>query len=489
MKNERQLRITKSQLENFKEHLSLIESEKEKGAVSPLLETEENAIRTQIVELEEQIHEYETIWGSGVLIPTLETVEDIPKALIKARLSLGISQKDFAELVGLKEQQIQRYESTDYETASLSRIQELVDVLDLKLSDDIELPSDDISLREFFRKMRKVGIDKEFVINRLLTPQASVKIQENKDDMTLSNIGIQVLGHIAKIFGWTPREILENKFLDINTRSLGIVRFKVPKRVNESRLIAFTSYANYLIQIILRATQHLPKKQLPSDPIDIHRLITRSYGSITIENVLRYFWDLGVPVISVDDPGAFHGVYFREKGRNIIFLKHRTKSQDIWLFSLFHEFWHAIQHQEDADETLIELHDFNNIFSREIYLDEEEIKASLFAAAALLGRKPDDLLHRCLKEAANDIYKLKQAVIIVAKQEKISTGVLANYIAFRLKIEKGIDWWGTARNLQELNPDIQRITRDVLLDYVDLSQISGLDLDLLRRALITSKNK
>ena len=59
----------------------------------------------------------------------LAAVDELPTVLIKARISQGLSQKDLAERIGLKEQQIQRYEATDYASASLSRIKEVASAL------------------------------------------------------------------------------------------------------------------------------------------------------------------------------------------------------------------------------------------------------------------------------------------------------------------------------------------------------------------------
>ena len=44
--------------------------------------------------------------------------------------------------VGLKEQQIQRYEETDYASASFSRLQEIIKVLGLDIEEKIFLPKD-----------------------------------------------------------------------------------------------------------------------------------------------------------------------------------------------------------------------------------------------------------------------------------------------------------------------------------------------------------
>ena len=64
-----------------------------------------------------------------IRLDSLGTVAELPATLIKARIARGLSQKDLADRIGLKEQQIQRYEATDYASASLTRIKEFVSAL------------------------------------------------------------------------------------------------------------------------------------------------------------------------------------------------------------------------------------------------------------------------------------------------------------------------------------------------------------------------
>ena len=77
IKNERQLRITKSKLEDFKEYLSLLLKSKKDSKIPELTDIEENAIRWQIRELEDQIEEYESLWDSHKPIPLLENFQNV----------------------------------------------------------------------------------------------------------------------------------------------------------------------------------------------------------------------------------------------------------------------------------------------------------------------------------------------------------------------------------------------------------------------------
>ncbi|MFH2111410.1 MAG: helix-turn-helix transcriptional regulator, partial [Candidatus Bathyarchaeota archaeon] len=159
--NERQLKINKAQLREFKKHLEKIQKVR-KDENLELLKLEEEAIQNQIKEFDIQINEYEKIWNSKTPIPKLLSINDIPKALIRARLSQGMSQKEFANKIGLKEQQIQRYEADEYESASLARIKEFADFFNIKLQDETDIPSSTITFQDFVKNMKKAGFDNDF---------------------------------------------------------------------------------------------------------------------------------------------------------------------------------------------------------------------------------------------------------------------------------------------------------------------------------------
>jgi ribosome-binding protein aMBF1 (putative translation factor)/Zn-dependent peptidase ImmA (M78 family) len=479
IKNERQLKITKSQLEKFKKHLSLIES-LDSVKITQLIKCEEEAVREQIRLFENEITEYQSIWASKKTIPILESIERIPHALIEARLSLGLSQKDLAERVGLKEQQIQRYEATEFETASFARIKELIKALDLKTSEKINLLDERLTYGDLFNRFEEMGLDRDLLYNRILPPQISAHLQEVKKDTAIDSMGVEAVDYLSSIYLLTPDKILSLQPVELNLAGLGNVRFKIRKKFRENFTTAYTIYAHYLALLVLQASHDLPIEKLPTDPYEIRKHILERFGSINLKNAIRYVWSLGVPVISLNDPGAFQGAFFQEGGRGAILLKSRTKSHARWQFDLFHEFWHAASHQSTKSNQIIEIEDFSDLKADSI--SKEEVEASLFAGAVLLGRSPDKLVKMCLKEADNDLVKLKQAVKKIARTENVPVDVLANCVAFRLSQEKH-DWWGPAENLQEQKTDIPGIVKDTLLEYINLDTISQLDLELLTRAL------
>ena len=135
IKNERQYRITRAQVERFERTIKELRSRSQtESNVHPLIaKAQEDAVSSQLEDLKREMREYESLKTSEFPIDELEVVSGLPSMLIKARIARGMSQRDLAERIGLKEQQIQRYEATDYASASLSRIREIVSGLSGKV--------------------------------------------------------------------------------------------------------------------------------------------------------------------------------------------------------------------------------------------------------------------------------------------------------------------------------------------------------------------
>ena len=131
IKNERQYRITRAQAERFSQTLHrLRQGGGDTTGLHPLLvKAQEDALASQLADLESELREYESLKAGRFRLDDLNVVAVLPDVLIKARIAQGLTQKDLAQRIGLKEQQIQRYEATDYSSASLARIREVATAL------------------------------------------------------------------------------------------------------------------------------------------------------------------------------------------------------------------------------------------------------------------------------------------------------------------------------------------------------------------------
>lgn len=142
--NERQLKISKKQVQQLREALDTADLEViEKRVGSRILaKAEIDALQSQVDDLTQQIDEYELLKVGAVRIIKADSLSELPLLLIKARIAQGMSQKQLAEKLGCKEQQVQRYESENYATASLRRLQEISTALDLNISEIGEIDYD-----------------------------------------------------------------------------------------------------------------------------------------------------------------------------------------------------------------------------------------------------------------------------------------------------------------------------------------------------------
>jgi ribosome-binding protein aMBF1 (putative translation factor) len=127
--NERQYRITKSEAQKFAASIQKFEAHPPTDLHPLLVKAQRDALVSQLEELEEDILEYETLKNSGQTGLDLENILELPNALIKARIAVGLTQKELAERLGLKEQQVQQYESTLYKSANLERVLQVAQVL------------------------------------------------------------------------------------------------------------------------------------------------------------------------------------------------------------------------------------------------------------------------------------------------------------------------------------------------------------------------
>ena len=89
-------------------------------------------IRSQMADLEQELAEYDRL--KNTLAPIImHSFADLPQVLIQARIMRGYTQKEFAKLLDMKEQQVQRYEAQEYSGVKLERLVHMGEALGVKL--------------------------------------------------------------------------------------------------------------------------------------------------------------------------------------------------------------------------------------------------------------------------------------------------------------------------------------------------------------------
>jgi ribosome-binding protein aMBF1 (putative translation factor) len=140
IKNDKQYRIAKAQARRFDEALAELGRQKRPANITPRLwQAQHDAAASQLRELQEQLEAYERLHAGTRKELVLAAVEDLPKTLIRARIASGMTQEGLARRLGVKAQQVQRYEATEYESASFARIREVIEALGLRMPKPVRL--------------------------------------------------------------------------------------------------------------------------------------------------------------------------------------------------------------------------------------------------------------------------------------------------------------------------------------------------------------
>lgn len=482
IKNDREYRITKAQANRFKEELARLSAANSPGeGLDPLLlQLQRDAVQSQLVDLNAELAEYDALRSGRQAVPDLSSFTDLPKLLIKRRIAAGLNQRELAERLGLKEQQVQRYEATEYASASFTRLEEVIRALDAGESGTLAPAAGTTSVASVLKHLRAIGYDRGFVMSRLIPRDLRARLEVGRSAANDTELAIQTAEAAGRVLRLSPDQLLGATPPKLDALpALASVRFKVSTAANERRLAAYTVYAHYLALLLLDATHGLSPKPVPTNPTQVISDIGAAYGSVALDSVVRYMWDLGIAVLPLQDSGAFHGACWRTGGRNVVVLKQKTTSKARWTFDALHELWHSGQEPELEERVLVE----GDEADAARWKVPEEQQASRFAGNVILAGRAGALAQEAASVAGGDIRRLKSVVPQIARTAGVQVDALANYMAFRLSLE-GANWWPTAAGLQTAGEDPWRVVRDVLFERVDLTRLSQPDQQLLSQALV-----
>ncbi len=132
--NDVQYRSTKAHLQQFDEALANL-GDAAGSKPTKLEKLEIDAVTAQADDLRAEIQEYERLSSGTVSTFEAATLAGLATLLIKARIARGWTQARLADELGVAEQQIQRYEATEYRSASLARICDITAALGVDVAE------------------------------------------------------------------------------------------------------------------------------------------------------------------------------------------------------------------------------------------------------------------------------------------------------------------------------------------------------------------
>jgi transcriptional regulator with XRE-family HTH domain len=185
-----------------------------------------------------------------------------------------MSHEDLAQRLGVKPQQIQRYEATDYMGASLARVSEVLQALGIQVREDVLLPGAEFTLSNLLKRLSTAGFDRNFVLRRLL-PRPPALLSPQPQEREGQEVALEAAEGLHRIYGWQPAALFGAGPLEVQQAASATARFKLPSRVREEGLGPYIVYAHYLALLVVQAT---PK-------LDICLAIRRRLGATFFTNL------------------------------------------------------------------------------------------------------------------------------------------------------------------------------------------------------------
>lgn len=393
--NEKQYKSTRLQIARFLEALAAIDNAPQADLPSVLIKAQRDALASQLAELEEEANLYARLSAGQITHFEANSLAELPDILIQARIARGLSQRELGDYLGLKEQQVQRYEAERYRSASLDRLVEVSDVLGVTIAKRGELVGDRslrsvdpddwkaFPLPEMFKRgwfedfpgsladARKLGAE--------LIPSFLRDVQAHHAAPALHRKSVRASGqvHEAAITAW------EARVRKLAERNAPCAKFS-PNRIEErwiSHLVSLTLVHDGPIQAIERLREIgialVVEKHLPSTLLD----------------------------------GAALGTL---NGYAIIALTLRHDRLDNFWFTLFHELGHLKLHIGDGYTAIFD--DIEAPASPGI-----EAEADFFAQEALLPADKWSL-------GVSRFTRTEQAVRIDAKRFGVGPAIIAGRV-------------------------------------------------------------
>src|SRR6266511_3466298 len=94
IKNEQQYRMTKAHAEKFAHALQQMTTAPKRELHPMLHKAQIDALKSQLEDLQHELAEYETLRSGKRKIVALDSLKELPKTLIQARIAADLSQED-----------------------------------------------------------------------------------------------------------------------------------------------------------------------------------------------------------------------------------------------------------------------------------------------------------------------------------------------------------------------------------------------------------
>jgi ribosome-binding protein aMBF1 (putative translation factor) len=129
IKNERQYRIAKANLEKWLKTLAQIKTVQQPETPDWVIAEQLKSIEEQVRQLQAELKEYDDTVSGVKKLPSPSVVGDVPSLLIAWRIARHMTQRQLAEKAGINENLLQKYEAENYGCAAFNTIAHIARIL------------------------------------------------------------------------------------------------------------------------------------------------------------------------------------------------------------------------------------------------------------------------------------------------------------------------------------------------------------------------
>ena len=131
IKNEKQYKISRKRLNDI---VGKIDDLKNRVKDNPLKsQMMQASLEIFKKDIEAEINEYETLKNGKSTTLKERSIADLPSMIIEYKIAQHLTHKEFSKLLGIKEQQLQRYESENFQKVSFQNLIKFINFLDMDL--------------------------------------------------------------------------------------------------------------------------------------------------------------------------------------------------------------------------------------------------------------------------------------------------------------------------------------------------------------------
>lgn len=131
IKNEKQYKISKKLLSEINENIANLKKDTTQHPLKIKLLLA-SALNIQ-KEVEQDILLYETLKTTKGVLLKERLFSDLPSILIEYKIKSGLTQKEFAAQLGIKEQQLQRYEADNFKSVTFKNLLRFLEAIGLEI--------------------------------------------------------------------------------------------------------------------------------------------------------------------------------------------------------------------------------------------------------------------------------------------------------------------------------------------------------------------